>query len=231
MGDRRGFGDHRHAGRLRACQPQASRREASQDLSRIRPSGLRIKGAIDHHRNPTRGSKPGLAWRIQAGEPARETAASPYEDAIGLDFGRGCSSKAVTAVQTPKGGAMAVLDIADCINETCPWSGKPVQTRFADRVQRRGRRVLQYRLPGQVRTRHPALCGGTSDEWGPIGLTTHSAVAGSREYGRPAERGEAGGRAWLREGFWCRRAVVQRGRRPGLPPRFTGDPHRLLRRT
>ena len=22
---------------------------------------------------------------------------------------------------------MSVLDIADCINETCPWSGKPVQ--------------------------------------------------------------------------------------------------------
>ena len=22
---------------------------------------------------------------------------------------------------------MAELDIADCINETCPWSGKPVQ--------------------------------------------------------------------------------------------------------
>lgn len=23
---------------------------------------------------------------------------------------------------------MEALDIADCINETCPWSGKPVQT-------------------------------------------------------------------------------------------------------
>lgn len=23
---------------------------------------------------------------------------------------------------------MAEMDIADCINETCPWSGKPVQT-------------------------------------------------------------------------------------------------------
>ena len=22
---------------------------------------------------------------------------------------------------------MSALDIADCINETCPWSGKPVQ--------------------------------------------------------------------------------------------------------
>ena len=26
-----------------------------------------------------------------------------------------------------KEGTMRALDIADCINETCPWSGKPVQ--------------------------------------------------------------------------------------------------------
>jgi hypothetical protein len=33
---------------------------------------------------------------------------------------------------------MPALDIADCINDTCPWSGKPVQpdslTEYDDRV-------------------------------------------------------------------------------------------------
>ena len=34
---------------------------------------------------------------------------------------------------------MRALDIADCINETCPWSGKPVQ---ADSLAEYGGRVV-----------------------------------------------------------------------------------------
>ncbi len=36
---------------------------------------------------------------------------------------------------------MANLDIADCINETCPWSGKPVQ---ADSLTEYGGHVVGF---------------------------------------------------------------------------------------
>ena len=36
---------------------------------------------------------------------------------------------------------MPVLDIADCINETCPWSGRPVQ---ADSLTMYGGRVVGF---------------------------------------------------------------------------------------
>ena len=37
------------------------------------------------------------------------------------------------------------LDIADCINETCPWSGKPVQP---DSLTRHDGRVVGFCNPG-----------------------------------------------------------------------------------
>ncbi|MXW02861.1 MAG: YHS domain-containing protein [Holophagales bacterium] len=37
------------------------------------------------------------------------------------------------------------LDIADCINDTCPWSGKPVQ---ADSLSEYGGRVVGFCNPG-----------------------------------------------------------------------------------
>ena len=55
---------------------------------------------------------------------------------------------------------MTDLDIADCINETCPWSGEPVQ---ADSLAGYGGKVasvLQSRLPRPVRGRYPPLRGG-----------------------------------------------------------------------
>ena len=36
---------------------------------------------------------------------------------------------------------MPALDIADCINETCPWSGRPVQ---ADSLTMYGGRVVGF---------------------------------------------------------------------------------------
>lgn len=40
---------------------------------------------------------------------------------------------------------MRVLDIADCINETCPWSGKPVQ---ADSLTEYDGNVVGFCNPG-----------------------------------------------------------------------------------
>ena len=40
---------------------------------------------------------------------------------------------------------MRVLDIADCINETCPWSGKPVQ---ADSLMEYDGHVVGFCNPG-----------------------------------------------------------------------------------
>ena len=40
---------------------------------------------------------------------------------------------------------MHALDIADCINETCPWSGKPVQ---ADSLTEYDGRVVGFCSPG-----------------------------------------------------------------------------------
>ena len=40
---------------------------------------------------------------------------------------------------------MRVLDIADCINETCPWSGRPVQ---ADSLTVYGGHVVGFCSPG-----------------------------------------------------------------------------------
>ena len=37
------------------------------------------------------------------------------------------------------------LDITDCINETCPWSGKPVQ---ADSLTEYDGKVVGFRNPG-----------------------------------------------------------------------------------
>ena len=49
------------------------------------------------------------------------------------------------------------LDIADCINRTCPWSGRPVQ---ADSLTRYGDLIVgfwQHGLPRQARRRDPPL--------------------------------------------------------------------------
>ena len=43
------------------------------------------------------------------------------------------------------GRTMPALDIADCINETCPWSGKPVQ---ADSLTEYGAQVVGFCNPG-----------------------------------------------------------------------------------
>ena len=40
---------------------------------------------------------------------------------------------------------MPALDIADCINETCPWSGKPVQ---ANSLTEYGDQVVGFCNPG-----------------------------------------------------------------------------------
>ncbi|NNG03202.1 MAG: glutathione S-transferase [Inquilinus sp.] len=40
---------------------------------------------------------------------------------------------------------MTVLDLADCINETCPWSGKPVA---ADSLTTYRGRVVGFCNPG-----------------------------------------------------------------------------------
>lgn len=40
---------------------------------------------------------------------------------------------------------MPALDIADCINETCPWSGKPVQ---ADSLTEYDGQVVGFCSPG-----------------------------------------------------------------------------------
>ena len=40
---------------------------------------------------------------------------------------------------------MRILDIADCINETCPWSGKPVQ---ADSLTEYDGHVVGFCNPG-----------------------------------------------------------------------------------
>ena len=42
-------------------------------------------------------------------------------------------------------GALRDLDIADCINETCPWSGEPVQ---ADSLTEYDGRVVGFCNPG-----------------------------------------------------------------------------------
>ena len=44
-----------------------------------------------------------------------------------------------------KEGTMRALDIADCINVTCPWSGKPVQ---ADSLTEYGGHVVGFCNPG-----------------------------------------------------------------------------------
>jgi len=43
------------------------------------------------------------------------------------------------------GDPMPALDIADCINETCPWSGKPVQ---ADSLTEYDGKVVGFCNPG-----------------------------------------------------------------------------------
>jgi len=48
-------------------------------------------------------------------------------------------------ISTPESGARPVLDIADCINETCPWSGKPVQ---ADSLTEYDGNVVGFCNPG-----------------------------------------------------------------------------------
>ena len=44
-----------------------------------------------------------------------------------------------------KEGAMRVLDMADCINGTCPWSGEPVQ---ADSLTEYAGHVVGFCNPG-----------------------------------------------------------------------------------
>ena len=39
---------------------------------------------------------------------------------------------------------MRTLDVADCINETCPWSGKPVQ---ADSLTEYDGHVVGFAIP------------------------------------------------------------------------------------
>ena len=36
--------------------------------------------------------------------------------------------RSATVIMSPKEGVMPIPDIADCINETCPWSGQPVRS-------------------------------------------------------------------------------------------------------
>ena len=81
---------------------------------------------------------------------------------------------------------MPAFDIADCINETCPWSGKAGAARLAHRVRRRSCRVLQYRLPRQVRARNPSFRRGEGVEGAQHFLTMHGA-------GSPAPDGPSGG--------------------------------------
>ena len=55
---------------------------------------------------------------------------------------------------------MRALDIADCINEACPWSGEPVQ---ANTLTEYDGHVVGFCNPGchgQVRKRSPLLRGG-----------------------------------------------------------------------
>lgn len=49
------------------------------------------------------------------------------------------------AASIPDTGAPPDLDIADCINETCPWSGKPVQ---ADSLTEYDGNVVGFCNPG-----------------------------------------------------------------------------------
>ena len=58
---------------------------------------------------------------------------------------------------------MPNLDIADCINETCPWSGKPVQ---ADSLTEHAGEVVGFCNPGcrdkfETAIRHFAAAGAT----------------------------------------------------------------------
>ena len=46
---------------------------------------------------------------------------------------------------TPESTSRPDLDIADCINETCPWSGKPVQ---ADSLTEYDGNVVGFYNPG-----------------------------------------------------------------------------------
>ena len=44
-----------------------------------------------------------------------------------------------------KEGTISTLDIADCINKICPWSGQPVQ---ADSLTKYGGHVVGFCNPG-----------------------------------------------------------------------------------
>jgi len=50
---------------------------------------------------------------------------------------------------------MRDLDIADCINKTCPWSGKPVQ---ADSLTEYNGRVVGFCNPGCRDQFESAIC-------------------------------------------------------------------------
>ena len=43
------------------------------------------------------------------------------------------------------------LRLEDCVNDVCPWSGEPVSADSLTLLQGQGRRLLQHRLPRQVR--------------------------------------------------------------------------------
>ena len=72
---------------------------------------------------------------------------------------------------------MRALDIADCINETCPWSGKPVQAGSLTEYDGHVVGFCQSRLPRQVRKRSPLFRGGESIASYPM---THCAVGAGR---------------------------------------------------
>ena len=47
----------------------------------------------------------------------------------------------LTAVMNPREAPCLILELSECINETCPWSGKPVQ---ADSLTEYGGQVVGF---------------------------------------------------------------------------------------
>jgi len=96
---------------------------------------------------------------------------------------------------------MAVLDIADCINETCPWSGKPVQ---ADSLTEFQGHVVGFCNPGCLEkfecaihyfkaaiagVENAAGAGGASGASGARSASGASNASGSSGAGGPAASG------------------------------------------
>ena len=122
----------------------------------FRTFGARLLDMEERGRSPCRvGERCALHRRAQPVGPCRRQRAGEPAGGVLPPRGRQCRPRRQGPAPGNGGGlkpqseggprAMRTLDISDCINETCPWSGKPVQ---ADSLIEFDRRVVGLCNPG-----------------------------------------------------------------------------------